>query len=253
MKNTMLSVFCLLIISCSSDDDNKVIECEEVVIDFENITTIIVNIRSQNDNHLIFTSEYIIDNQDRVVALNVNSFLDHNSYFNKSTFQYDEEGRLLFERLNGECRYNIVWTDQHADVFNNQNQKVSEFNFYGDKLIDFTRNIAMNDPRYWKFNYDEDDNVISIENEQGIFVEYLDYNLDILTPYNFMKSIGILIIDNKPFFKNIFNTEIIYPFQGDDFSQPLSFRNYDYELDNENRVIQATNVGSIYVTEFIYE
>jgi len=68
-----------------------------------------------------------------------------------------------------------------------------------------------------------------------------------------MKSIGILIIDAKPFFKNIFNTEMIYPYQGDDFSQPLSFRNYYYELNNENRVIQATKDGSAYVTEFIYE
>jgi len=103
-------------------------------------------------------------------------------------------------------------------------------------------------------NYDSNQNIASIENETEIYVEYLNYDLSKRNPLNLIESIGILRIDYKPHFKNIFRTEKVYPFEGDDYSQPLTFYEYSYEFNSENRVYQIEDEKTvIYTQQFEYE
>ena len=133
-------------------------------------------------------------------------------------------------------------------------EKISEFNFNGETLTDYKLGFYTNNIRTKNLNYDSNLNIVSIENETEIYVEYLNYDLSKRNPLNFIASIGILRIDYKPYFKNIFGTEKVYPFEGDDYTQPLTFYEYSYEFNSDNRVYQIEDEKTlIYTQQFEYE
>jgi hypothetical protein len=121
-------------------------------------------------------------------------------------------------------------------------------------LTDYKVGFTTSNIQIKNLNYDSNQNIVSIENETDIYVEYLNYDLSKRNPLSLIHSIGILRIDYKPYFKNIFETEKVYPFEGDDYSQPMRFYEYDYEFDSEDRVYQIENEKSlIYTEQFEYE
>src|SRR5690606_2622594 len=160
------------------------------------------------------------------------------------------------EIRDGQIHFYIKWTNDFAQVFDNQDQNISLFNFIGDKLTDYKTEYNSNSVRTRILNYDSNQNIVSIENDTEVFVEFIDYSTSKRNPLNLIKSIGILRIDYKPFFKNIFGVEKVYPFEGDDYSFPfpLTFYDYHYEFDSENRVFRIEDDKSlIYIQEFSYE
>lgn len=196
-----------------------------------------------------YIEEYDFDNQGRVVSetyMNVYN-LDHNF---SSKFEYNEHGQVIKEVRNGQTFYNVSWTDNIAKVYNPRNSNVNEFRFEDEKLIE----IKLGD-NLRKFNYDANDNIVAVEDKEGILVEYLEYDSTVVNPFNLINSIGILRWqdDYKPFFKNVYGVEKIHPYYGEDFYFPLSHYNYYYSLDTANRVIESENEKrSIYKQEFIY-
>lgn len=242
-------MICVLsIISCNTDDNLDTVNTSENVTDFK------YTLKEKNEpNNLVYTQEYTFDDQGRVISEKYTNFYN-SQYSYYSTFKYNENGQVTKEIRDGQTQFDIIWTNDLAEVFNSQNQKISEFAFINGKLIEYKTEINSSNVRTRKLNYDTNENIISIENETEVFVEYLEYDSSKLNPLNLIKSIGILRIDYKPYFKNIFQIEKAYPFEGDDYSFPLTYYDYNYVFDDENRVFQIEDEKTlIYTQEFSYE
>ena len=247
MKNIILIAFGLLILGCSSDDEIK--ETTENIV-----TSLKYSLKLKSDpSENIYIQEYSFNEQGKVISENYTN-INSPQYSHLSTFEYDENGRVIKEIREGEVFFNVIWTNNLAEVYNKLNQKISEFNFSGELLTDYKIGFTTSNIQTKILNYDSNQNIVSIENETEIYVEYLNYDLNKRNPLNLIHSIGILRIDYKPYFKSIFETEKIYPFEGDDYSQPLTFYEYNYEFDSENRVYQIENEKSlIYTQQFEYK
>ncbi|WP_179018813.1 hypothetical protein [Winogradskyella forsetii] len=248
MKNLTLLFFGFLILGCSSDDGD-----ETTTEDF--VTSLKYTVKLTNyPDEIVYIQEYSFDEQGKVISENYTNISNpQHSHF--STFEYDNNGRVLKEIRDGEVFFNVIWTNNNAEVYNIQNQKISEFNFSGEILTDHKVGFSTDNIRTKNFNYDSSNqNIVSIENETEIYVEYLNYDSTKRNPLNLIKSIGILRMDYKPYFKNIFATEKAYPFDGGDYSQPLRFYEYSYVFDSENRVYQIEDEKTlIYTRQFDYE
>jgi hypothetical protein len=249
MKKIILIIAIVIsIIACSSDDNL------EQINNLENVTNLKYTVKEKFEpNNLVYKQDYTFDEEGKVISENYTNFYNP-QYNHSSTFEYNTKGQVTKEIRNGQTYFNIVWTNDFAEVFNNQDQKIAEFNFNGEKLIEYKTEFNSVYAIARKLNYNSNQNVVSIENENEVYVEYLKYNTSKRNPLNLIKSIGILRIDYKPFFKNIFSTEKVYPFEGDDYSQPLTYYEYSYKFDSENRVYQIEDENSaIYTSEFDYE
>ena len=232
MKKIILSIFCVIsVIACSSNDNLDEINNDSNQI-IENTTDFKYTVKEKNGtNNLIFTQEYSFDDDGKVMSEKYTNF--NNPQFNHySTFEYNKKGQVIKEIRDGQTQFNIIWTNDYAEVFNSQNQKISEFEFINGKLTKYKTEFNNNNVRTRKVNYDVNQNIVSIENEEGVFVEFLEYDITKLNPLNLIKSIGILRIDYKPYFKNIFGIEKQYPFEDDDYNFPLTFYDYNYEFDS---------------------
>lgn len=247
MKKLTLIILGFLIFGCSSEDGSE-------TSTKDNINSLKYTLKLKNKpSEIIYIQEYSFDEQGKVISENYTN-INNPQYSHLSTFEYDENGRVIKEIREGEVFFNVVWTNNLAEVYNKLNQKISEFNFSGETLTDYKVGFYNNNIRTKNLNYDTNQNIVSIENETEIYVEYLNYDLSKRNPLNLIESIGMLRIDYKPYFKNIFETEKVYPFEGDDYSQPLTFYDYSYEFDSENRVYQIENEKSlIYTEQFEYE
>ena len=247
MKKIILFLVAILAIVASCSDDNS-----EPTGNLENVVNLKSTLKEDYEPYnLVYTVEYTFDKQGRVISENFYNSQQY-SYFN--TFEYNEKGQVTKEIRDGKVHRYILWTNDFAEVFNNQDQKLSEFNFVGDKLTKYKIHLNTENATTNILNYDSNQNIVSIENETGIFVEFLDYETTKRNPFNLIKSIGILRIYSRSFFKNIFGVEKAYPYQGDDYSVSLRFYDYYYEFDSENRVVQIKDDKSaIYTEEFSYE
>lgn len=246
MKKLFFVIIGCLVFGCSSDVS---LDPEN---NLENLSALKYTLRENYDsNEIVFTQEYIFDEDGKVVSEKFTNYYEpqHTSF---NTFEYNEKGQVIKEIRDGQVYLNIVWTNDFAEVFNMQGQKIAEFNFDGERLIDYKTEVNTDNVRIRKLNY-SNQNVISMANETEVLVEYLDYDLTKRNPLNLIKSIGILRIDYKPYFKNIFETEKVYPFAGDDFNFPLTYFDYNYTFDAQNRVYQIEDGSSIYIQEFTYE
>lgn len=246
MKKLILVLFGFLIFACNSD--------VESVDNLQNVTNLKYTLKEKNEpNNLVYMQEYLFDEQGKVISESYTNFYN-SQYSHVSTFEYNDKGQVTKEIRDGQTFFEVAWTNGLAEVYNNQNQKIAEFTFHGEKLTDYKTEFNTDNFRTRKLNYDSNQNIVSVENETEVFVEFLNYNLTKRNPLNLIHSIGILRIDYKPSFKNIFSTEKVYPFEGDDYSQPLTYYEYSYEFDSQNRVYQIEDEKSaIYTQEFIYE
>ena len=242
-------MICVLsIISCNTVDNMDTVNTSENVTDFK------YTLKEKNEpNKLVYTQEYAFDDQGRVISEKYTDF-NNSQYSYYSTFKYNDNGLVTKEIRDEKTQLDIIWTNDLAEVFNSKNQKISEFTIINGKLIEYKTEFNSSNARTRKLNYDTNGNIVSIENETEVFVEYLEYDSSKLNPLNLIKSIGMLRLNYNPYFKNIFQIEKAYPFEGDDYSFPLTYYDYNYEFDDENRVFQIEDEKTlIYTQEFSYE
>lgn len=249
MKRIILLISCVLLVLACGKDDNS-----EPISNLENVYNLKYTVKEKNEpNNIVYTQEYSINEQGKVTTEIYTNFYNP-QYSHLSTFEYNDNGQVIKEIRDNITYFTVTWTNNIAEVFNIQNQKIAEFIFDGERLREYKTEFNSGNERFRKLNYDSNNNIISIENEEGIYIEFLDYELTKRNPLNLIHSIGILRIDYKPFFKNIFRTEKVYPFEGDDYSQPLTFYEYSYVFDSLNRVYQIEDEKTlIYTLEFQYE
>lgn len=169
-----------------------------------------------------------------------------------SEFDYDNQGRIIKQTTNGVVTRTVNWTNEKAEVYNSENQKMSEFIFSGDKLMESRTEFICGKIRYLKYNYDSNGNIKLIEDESGPKFEYLDYDTNSLYPLYLTRSMGILRMQNRPFFKNNFAVEKIYPFNGDDFFFPLTLYDFTYTYYTDNKLKSINDENSIYTRKFSY-
>ncbi len=203
------------------------------------------------DQDLLFTREYKIENG--LVISEIISDYKPETASTFSKFEYDEHGRILKQITNGVITRTVIWTGQSAEVFNGENQKMSEFKFSGDKLVEEKTEFISDEIRYLRYSYDNNGNIQLIEDESGPKYEYLNYDTNSLYPLYLTKSMGILRMQNRPFFKNNFAQEKIYPFDGDDFFFPLTFYDFTYTYYSNNRLKSINDEGSVYTRKFSYD
>jgi hypothetical protein len=196
----------------------------------------------------IHSSEYSFDADGNVLAEKyISNDNPEQSFF--STFQYDANGRILSETRNNHIVSQVIWNGNTAIVYNNSNNYPITFVFINGNLSEVT---STNSDSY-RINYDVNNNIISEERNNEVFVEYLNYNLTVPNPTNVLKSIAILRYNSRTFSNNIFETKKAYPYDGDDFSIPLTYYQFQYILDEDNRVTAITDdETSIYKTYFEY-
>jgi nuclear transport factor 2 (NTF2) superfamily protein len=248
MKKVVCALVTIIALGCAGDHDEKVVSSSITVQTF-NYT--LNGIGTQNTP--LYSLTYSFDASGKVISTQYTS-IDNPLINNVSTFEYNENGQVTKEIRKGKTHFSIVWTNHVAEVFNSLNQKISEFTFVGDLLVEYKTGFNSNSPRTRKLNYDSNQNVISIENETEIIVEFLDYNTEKENPFNLIKSIGILTIDKNPFSKNIFYVEKAYPYEDDDYSFPLTYYNYHYGFDEKGRVsTRRDDKTLIYSQKFIYQ
>ena len=196
----------------------------------------------------IHSSEYSFDADGNVLAEKyISNDNPEQSFF--STFQYDANGRILSETRNNHIVSQVIWNGNTAIVYNNSNNYPITFVFINGNLSEVT---STNSDSY-RINYDVNNNIISEERNNEVFVEYLNYNLTVPNPTNVLKSIAILRYNSRAFSNNTFETKKAYPYEGDDFSIPLTYYQFQYTLDEDNRVTAITDdETSIYKTYFEY-
>jgi uncharacterized protein YcfL len=246
MKNLISLILTLILfIGCSNNDDN--IDNNKRHIDINELS---YTLRLKNDTtDVVYNQEYTFENENVISEKYTNYNNPEFSHF--STFEYDENNRIVKEIRNDEIYREIIWIDNIAKVYDNQNQLISEFEFTNSLILNY-KLYEMNGIRIKTYNYDSNNNIISISDENEVFVEFLDYQ-PIINPFSLINSIGILRLDYKPHFKNVFRTKKVYPFEGDDFSRPLSFYNYKWTLDQDQLIHTMENEESlIYTSIFEY-
>ncbi|NMH24881.1 hypothetical protein [Flavobacterium solisilvae] len=248
MKYLKIIIICLLFINCSQDDrtENNINVSQipfpeasfkiTLKYDFEKFST-------------IHSSEYSFDANGNVSAEKyISTDNPKQSYF--STFQYDANGRIISETRNNYVVSHVIWSGNTAKVYHNTNLFPSTFVFSNGNL---TEVIFQDSSASHKINYDSNSNIISEEQNNEVFVEYLNYNLSVSNPLHVLKSIAILRYDIRPFSKNIFETKKAYPYEGDDFSIPLTFYQFQYTLNQNSKVLTITDDETgIYKTFFEY-
>lgn len=201
----------------------------------------------------IYSLKYAFDGEGNVLSERFTNYKNpqHNYV---STFQYDRKGRVVAEIRNGVVFREIVWSNGRAKAYDSQNRLIAEFKFDDSRIISYTLHHSNDLVQTRYLDYDPDGNVISIADENGVYVEYLDYDTAISNPLSLIHSITILRIDYKPHFKHVFRTEKVHPYQGDDYSQPLMHYAYDWTLNVHGQVVTMEDEKTlIYTHVFAYE
>ncbi|QOG04433.1 hypothetical protein [Flavobacterium sp. MDT1-60] len=245
MKRTLILFSFILLISCNND--------EEVVENAIQVSAMKYTVAEDVESFdTIYSQEYTFDSDGKVLSETFTNYL--NPQFNyKSTFEYNNQGKLIKEIRNGQIFCYINWNGNVAELYNESNQKISDFKFNNENLIEYNDGYINGNIKNHKYNYDTNGNVVSIENQNEVFVEYLNYNKSIANPMNLIKSIGVLRLDYKPYFKNFFAIEKAYPYEETDYTFPLTHYGYQNTLDSNNRIITLTNNRNlIYKETFEY-
>lgn len=247
MKKISILIFVIIgLISCQDDEsaDDFADDVQVPSLDF-NFTYLVTY---KNDVHdPIIKQEYAIEDG-KVLAEKYTNY-NNPEYSHLSLFEYDETGRILREIQENKVVKQVVWDDKNAKVYNINNDLIGQF-FFNDtmRLESYIENIQ----RF--LNYDSHGNIISIASEEGIYVEYLDYDSSKVNPLSLIKSIEILRINYKPHFKNVFKTEKVYPYEGDDYSVPMSYYEYIWTLNSNGLIETITNEKTaIYLDKFEYK
>ncbi|WP_321347403.1 hypothetical protein [uncultured Draconibacterium sp.] len=195
----------------------------------------------------IIKQEYAIED-DRVLA---EKFTNYNNpqYNHIHSFEYDENGRILKEMRGDLTFMSVEWDGNTARVYNRIEDCIGEFNFDNSmRLESYNRSGDI------YLNYDEAGNIIAAASNAGTFVEYLDYDYSLVNPLSLINSITILRMDYMPHFENVFKTEKVYPYEGDDYSVPLSFYEYSWTINSDGLIETITDEKTmIYLQKFEYK
>lgn len=244
-KSVLLLVLFFLTLACSDDEDVIV---NQFQTDFLKYTVTHKN----NPIHKVYTQEYTFEGN-KVISENYTNFLfpEHSSF---NAFYYDNNNRVVREMRNGNLYQRVEWNNNIASVYDSENNLKGEFKFTNSRLEYYLLRYEFNDNRYRKINYNNNGNVKSIEDENKILVEFLNYDTSVFNPLNLINSITILRIDYKPHFTNLFRVEKVHPYQGDDYSQSLQFYNYEWVLNSVHLVESIEDERSaIYTSIFEYQ
>ena len=247
MKKVLISLSFILLISCNKNEEFIQIENQTSINSLKYIVA--EDVSNFND---LYSQEYTFDINGKVLS---ETFINNtNQQYNyTSTFEYNNQGKLITEIRNGQTFRIITWNGNIAELYNNQNQKISEFIFSNENLIEYNSGYITGNIENHKYNYDVNNNVASEEKQNNVFVEYLNYNTSLTNPMNLIKSIGILRLDYKPYFKNFFETEKAYPYNGTDYIFPLTYYGYQKTVDANNRINSITDDKTlIYKVKFEY-
>ena len=239
MKKIILLLITLVVFSsCTSDNENNITSSSSLKI-------IITNTSEENT---LQTLEYFFNTEGKVIK---ETFINTTNpeYNSVSTFQYDNLGRVSKEIRNNEIVTTVVWNGSTATLLgNNTNGNPSiSYTFLNEKVIESNFMGTIH-----KYNYDGNDNVISEEQADSVFVEYLNYDTTLLNPMYLIKSIGVLRMSSNPYFKNFYQTKKAYPYQGDDYFFPLTYFQFQKTVSNDNKIIKITNNENFYTSKFEY-
>ena len=191
-------------------------------------------------------SEFSFDANGKVLAEKCIGATPEQSYF--STFQYDSSGRILSETRNNHIVSHVIWNGNTAKVYDNIYLVPWTFVFSNGNLSEINTNSESQ-----QINYDSNNNIISEERNHEVFVEYQNYNLSVPNPTSVLKSIAILRYAIRPFSTNIFETKKAYPYDGGDYFIDLTYYQFQYTFNQDNKVITMTDDETgIYKTFFEY-
>lgn len=240
-------IFCfLIIISCSPEEN-------DATDDYNSVSILKYSLYEKyGDEGLLFTREYSINEDGKVMYETINDYIPTTAT-SFSAFEYDNQGRIIKQKTDGLVSRTVKWTGEKAEVYNGSDQKMSEFIFSGDKLLESRTGFIDGAIRYLKYNYDSNGNIKGIEDEAGPKYEYLDYDTSTLYPLYLTRSMGILRMQNRPFFKNNFAIKKVYPFQADDYFSPLTLYNFTYTYYSDNKLKSINDEESAYVSKFSYD
>lgn len=247
MKQLSIIIISLLLVNCSNNDgaENNI---DVSQIPFPEAS---FKITLKNDFEIfstISTSEYSFDANGNVLAAKyINADNPEQSSF--TTFQYDANGRILSATRNNHIVSHVIWDGNTAKVYDGVYNVPFTFVFSNGNLSE----IISTNSESQQINYDMNNNIISEERNHEVFVEYLNYNLSVPNPMHVLKSIAILGYDSRAFSNNIYETKKAYPYEGSDYIMPLTYYQFQYTFDQNNRVITMTDDESgIYKTFFEY-
>ena len=247
MKKILILFSSILLFNCSKNEEIIQKTNQVSLNSFKYIVA--EDYSSFND---LYSQEYTFDTNGKVLTETFNNNLNP-QYNYTSTFEYNIQGKLINEKKNNQIFRYLLWNGNFVELYNNLNQKISDFTFNNNNLIEYNSGFISGNIVNHKYNYDSNNNVVSEEKQNEVFVEYLNYNVNIENPMNLIKSIGILRLDYKPYFKNFFETEKAYPYNGTDYIFPLTFYGYQKTLDSNNRINTMTDDKTlIYKTKFEY-
>lgn len=246
MKKQLLFIL-FIVFGCSSTEDNLVIMPTTQI----NNLKIVVQPKEPGSS-AISKKEYVFDLNGKVIKETFTNYLypQHNFI---STFEYDTQNHLVKEFKNGQLFYKIVWTGNFAELFTENDLKIADFTYLNNKLTEMNWGFFQGMLQNTKYNYDTNSNVISVEKDNQVYVEYLNYQQNIQNPLNLLKSIEIVRFSSQYNFKNVFNIERLYGYNGSDYI----FQTTDYEyfrtLDANQRIISETDMKTlIYRTTYEY-
>ncbi len=247
MRKILILFSLVLLTNCSKNDD--IVQNSSPIVASSMKYTVSEDYGNFND---IYSQQYTFDNDGKVISETYTNFF--NPQFNyTSTFEYNSQGRIIKEIKNGQLFSAVIWNGNIAELYNNLNQKITEFIFNNEQLIEYNYGFVSGNLQNHKYNYDTNGNVISEEHQNEVYVEYLNYNTNLSNPLNLIKSIGILRLSYNPYFKNFFETEKAYPYDGGDYITPLTYYGYQNVIDLSNRIISTTDDKTlIYKSKFEY-
>lgn len=210
----------------------------------------------KDTNELLSTVDFYFDRSGKVVK-SIYTDPDDPQNSSVSFYEYDVNGRLIKEIKDNVVYMSVVWHNDGdnviAEVFNVNGEKIYEYIYLNDLLMESRYGYHNNHIQCRKYHYDANQNIISFDNGRGGFVRFSDYDTNVFNPYSLLKSIGMLSVQARPYYKNIYRVKTISAFQGDDYYQPETSYNYHYTIDAHNRVVEKSDdLTLIYVDKFEY-
>ena len=205
------------------------------------------------DKEVISEAKYIIDNCGKVHSENFHNpdYIDE-SY--DSDFRYDKEGRVIKEFRNNIIYRYVQWIDNRAKVYDRLGNKINEFVFENDKIIQFISSYPNSNTVTYTLEYDNSGNLMSIEdNILKVPYEYLDFSDEIENPFYLLNSISVLRFDLRPFMRFIHGVEKRNEHIILDVYYSTKKFDISYQLDTEDRVIGLQNTKFFRVNSFKYE
>src|SRR5690606_5428145 len=134
MKNSILIVTVILLLtSCSKDKEENLINTVNPI----EAGALSYTVRLTNDpNDLIYTQDYKFDEEGKVISEKFTNY-ENPQYNHFSTFRYNSKGKIIKEIRDDEIFRKIVWSNNVAKVYDNQNGLIAEFEFNNSRITSY--------------------------------------------------------------------------------------------------------------------